>query len=201
MRDLRICGAVGIDPAISGRETGRGIPAVLGPTVNAPSPSQVAPLIRVDLCASDFAANWQQCDRVANYLARTVSTDRPDTFLHANLLSTALNELFEIAFVQHSRGGKITCELLRNGAGDRVELTIPVDEAQRAFYRKQVEYIGSANVAELYASALLGEAAPGTSIGLLELAADYGAAISLDETLNDSHLKLVVEMRLTPNGG
>ncbi|MDR3406312.1 MAG: hypothetical protein P4L99_27760 [Chthoniobacter sp.] len=165
--------------------------------MNTSTPFQAAPLIRVDLSAADFAANWQQCDRVANYLARTVSSDRPDTFLHANLLSTALNELFEIAFVQHRHGGKITCELLRHGAADRVELTIPVDATHRAYYRQQVEYIHSGNAAKLYAAALLGETAPDTAIGLLELAADYGAVINLDETLDDSHLRLVVEMQLS----
>lgn len=167
--------------------------------MNATPPSQTAPLIRVDLTAADFAANWQQCDRVANYLARTVSSDRPDTFLHANLLSTALNELFEIAFVQHRDGGKIICELLRSGPADRVQLTIPVEAAHRAYYRKQVDYIHSGDVSQLYATALLGEADPDTAIGLLELAADYGAVITLDESLDDSHLRLVVEMQLTAN--
>ncbi|MEP6668100.1 MAG: hypothetical protein ABJF10_03050 [Chthoniobacter sp.] len=168
----------------------------LRPIVNATTPSQAAPLIRVDLTAADFAANWQQCDRVANYLARTVSSDRPDTFLHANLLSTALNELFEIAFVQHRAGGKIICELLRSGPADRVELTIPVDAAHRTYYRKQVAFIHSGDVATLYSTALLGEADPDIAIGLLELAADYGAVITLDETLDDAHVRLVVEMHL-----
>jgi hypothetical protein len=167
------------------------------PIVNSPSHSQAASLIRVDLCAGDFTADWHQCDRIANYLARTVSSDRADTFLHSNLLSTALNELFEIAFVHHRAGGKITCELLRNGSADRVELTIPVTPAHRAYYRKQVDHVRSGNVAKLYATVLLGEADPDTAIGLLELGADYGAAVSLDESLDDSHLKLVVEMQLT----
>jgi hypothetical protein len=166
------------------------------PIVNSHSQPHAAPLIRVDFCAADLAADWHQCDRIANYLARTASSDRADTFLHANLLSTALNELFEIAFVQHRPDGKITCELLRSGPADRVELTIPVDAAQRAFYRQQVDYVRSANVSELYAEALLSEAAQDTAIGLLELAADYAADITLDESLDASHLKLVVEMQL-----
>ena len=152
--------------------------------------------MRVDLSAGDFTADWLQCDRVANYLARTVSSDRPDTFLHSNLLSTALNELFEIAFLQHRAGGKITCELSRDGAADRVELTIPVGPEHRAFYRQQVDYLRSGNISELYSRALLGETAPGIAIGLLELAADYGAQISLDEPPDDAHVKLVVEMQL-----
>ena len=152
--------------------------------------------MRVDLCAGDFTADWLQCDRVANYLARTVSSDRPDTFLHSNLLSTALNELFEIAFARHRAGGKITCELSRNGSADRVELTIPVDAGQRAYYRQQVDHVHSGNVSELYSRALLGEADPGTAVGLLELASDYGADISLDDSQDDAHVKLVVEIQL-----
>lgn len=152
--------------------------------------------MRVDLSVGDFTADWLQCDRVANYLARTVSSDRPDTFLHANLLSTALNELFEIAFIQHRAGGKITCELSRNGPADRVELTIPVAPEHRAYYRQQVGHVRSGNVSELYSRVLLGESAPDTAIGLLELAADYDAHISLDESLDDAHVKLIVEMQL-----
>lgn len=167
--------------------------------MNATPPSQAAKLIQVDLSAADFSSNWNQCDRVANYLARTVSTDRSDTFLHANLLSTALNELFEIAFLQHRTGDKITCALARQGDADRVELTIPVDAPQRAFYRKQIDYLQSGNVSELYANALLGEAAPDTAVGLLELASDYGATITLDEGPGASHVKLVVEMQLHNN--
>lgn len=172
------------------------VSAPSSPIVNSNSHSHAAPLIRVDLCAGDFTADWHQCDRLANYLARTVSSDRSDTFLHANLLSTALNELFEIAFAQHQLGGKIACELLRSGSADRVDLTIPVTPAQRAFYQKQVGYIHSGNVTGLYTKALLGEADADTAVGLLELAADYGASISLDETTGDSHVKLVVELQL-----
>lgn len=60
------------------------------PTVNAAALTQTTPLIRVDLCTADFASSWQQCNRLANYLAHIASSDRPNTFLHANLLSTAL---------------------------------------------------------------------------------------------------------------
>lgn len=172
----------------------------LPPTVTTTAHSQPASLMRVDLSAGDFTANWLQCDRVANYLARTVSSDRADTFLHSNLLSTVLNELFEIAFTQHRAGGKITCALARNGEADHVELTIPVDPAQRTFYRQQVEQLHSGNVSDLYARALLGEAAPGTAVGLLELAADYGATISLDDSLDDAHVRLVVEIQLNAAG-
>jgi hypothetical protein len=163
--------------------------------VNTPSQTQLAPFIRIDLSAGDFTADWLQCDRVANYLARTVSSDRPDTFLHSNLLSTALNELFEITFAQHRAGGKITCELSRNGLSDRVELTIPVSPEHRAYYRRQVDHVHSGNVSELYARTLLGEAAPDTAIGLLELAADYDATISLDESPVDA-VRLIVELQL-----
>lgn len=155
-----------------------------------------APLIRIELCAGDFATNWLQCDRVANYLARTVSSDRPDTFLHSNLLSTALNELFEIAFSQHRADGRIVCELSRNGEVDHVALTIPVEAAQRAYFHRQVGYVHSGNVADLYARALLGEAAPDTAVGLLELAADYGATISLNDLPDETHVQLVVDIPL-----
>lgn len=66
---------------------------------------------------------------------------------------------------------------MRDSPSDRVELTIPVDAAQRAYYRYQADYMHFGDVSKLYTRALLGEAAPDTAAGLLELAADYEAAL------------------------
>lgn len=143
-----------------------------------------------------FAADWRHCDQVANYLARSVSLDRADPFLHANLLSTVLNEALEVVFYQHAAGGTFRCAMHRAGAADRIEMLVPAGQAERAFYRDGVAVARAQNVTEIYTRSLLADAAPARSIGLLELAADYGAEISLDENADPERLRLVIEVSL-----
>jgi hypothetical protein len=157
---------------------------------------EVRPLVHLDLEPSAFAADWKHCDQIANYLARIASFDRADTFLYSNLLSTVLNELLEVAFFHHQPPGTVRCTLLRQGTMDRIELTIPVDKSSRGFYERGVADAQSARVTELYASSLLGERPLDRSIGFLELAADYGARISLNGAESANAVTLSVDLRL-----
>jgi hypothetical protein len=153
------------------------------------------PLIELDFDATAFAADWRHCDQVANYVARTVSLDRPDPFLHANLLSTVLNEALEIVFNQHGPEGSFRCAVHRAGRADRIELVIPAGAAERAFYRDGVTAARAHNVAEVYTRSLLADATPPRSIGLLELAVDYAAEIALDESPADG-VRLLIDVTL-----
>src|SRR3954470_15854564 len=108
-----------------------------------------APLVELTLDADAFAGDWRHCDLVANYLAQLVAHDRPDSFLYANLLSTVLNELLESVFARRQRAGAVTCTLLREGRGDRIELLIPVDAAARAFYEEAVAAAQDSGVSEV----------------------------------------------------
>ena len=67
----------------------------------------------------------------------------------------------------------------RAGPVDRIELTIPSDEAVRGFYDEAVEIVRSDDVADRYFEALLAEGALDPHIGLLELAVDYKAQLSV----------------------
>ena len=155
------------------------------------------PLIQVDLDSVAFVADWQHCDHLANYLSRLASFDRADTFFYANLLSTVLNELLEIVFFEHDpEGGELSCTLLRDGAVDRVELLIPVDDQRRGFYERGVEEAQSPCAAEIYTQALLGEKNSRRALGLLELASDYGANVALQPATDGRRLCLSVEVRL-----
>jgi hypothetical protein len=158
--------------------------------------AEARPLVQLDLEPTAFIADWKHCDQVANYLARIASFDRPDTFLYSNLLSTVLNELLEVAFFNHQPTGTLTCSLLREGAADRIELKIPVDGAVRGFYERGVSDAQSTRVTELYASSLLGDRPMDRSIGFLELAANYGARISLNGSAADNLVTLSVDVRL-----
>jgi len=157
--------------------------------------SSVPSLIELELDAAAFSADWGHCDRTANYLARLASFDRRDAFLYGNLLSTVLNELFEIVFCEHQTPGIVRCTLLRNGIADRIVLEIPVRDAQRAFYEQGVARSQAPEAADTYTRTMFGEATPDRSIGFLELAADYGAKIELAGATSDI-LQLIVEVRL-----
>lgn len=154
------------------------------------------PLVELTLESEAFAADWRHCDQVANYLAQLVAHDRPDSFLYANLLSTVLNELLESVFARHHRHGSVQCTLLREGKQDRIELVIPVDAAARAFYEETATAAQAASVAEVYTRTWLGKDAPPDLLGLLELAADYGARLSVEETGSADEIRLVLLVTL-----
>ncbi len=171
------------------------IPSIFITPVNVPPlSSDACSLIQMDLEVVAFAADWKHCDQVANYMARAVSFDRADTFLYSNQLSTVLNELLEIAFYQHRVVGALRCTLFRDGPLDRIEMRIPVDALQSEFYRNATAAAQSPDVAELYTRSLLGEGVPEHLSGFLELAADYGAGIWLEELDGGTELRLVADL-------
>ena len=136
-------------------------------------------LMRVQLDMGDYSADWGHCDRLATYVARMVSHNRADSLQYANLFSTAFNELLETAFRHHSKEGQIACTVLRAGAVDRIELSIPCDAALKTFYTDSVQSLAKTDFVESYVSALLNDGPLDPRIGLLELAVDYNARLSL----------------------
>jgi hypothetical protein len=152
-------------------------------------------LLELAIRADVFSADWGHCSRIATYIARMVSHKRADPLLYANLLSSALNELLETAFRSHSGTGEIVCRVARAGAADRIEITIPGDDPVRAFYRDAIDSVRRSDAAEHYIHALLAEDALDPRIGLLELAVDYEARLSLSEE-TASAIRLVAELEL-----
>jgi hypothetical protein len=55
-------------------------------------------------------------------------------------------------------------------------------------------------VAEVYTRTLLGGEAPADLLGLLELAADYSARLSLEETGSAEEIRLVLQVSLEDGG-
>ncbi len=160
------------------------------------SSRQARPLLRLEIDAAAVATDWRHCDRMANYLARLASFDRTDAFLYSNLLSTVLNELFEIVFWHHEVPGAVNCTLLRSGDTDRIELEIPIDEPDRSFYETAVAQAQLPDAAVNYTRSMFGDATPDRAIGLLELAADYGAGIWLESHPESAVVRLTVEVTL-----
>lgn len=143
----------------------------------------------------DFASEWLHCDRISSYLARMVSHNRTDSLLHANLLSSALNELLETAFAHHGPEGDFCCRVSRAGEADVIELDLPCDDTALSFYTEAARRLTQPDVTEAYHQALF---APGTAdplLGLLEVAVDYRARISIMPE-KGNRLKLAAEMAL-----
>jgi hypothetical protein len=136
-------------------------------------------LLEVSMGIEDFSSQWMHCDRISSYVARILSHNRSDSLLYANLLSSALNELLETVFTNHGPGGDFSCRVRRRGAKDVIELTLPCDDATRRFYENAAERLESRDVAHLYRTALLAEGKQDPHLGLLEVAVDYQAKISI----------------------
>jgi hypothetical protein len=141
--------------------------------------AEFKPLLEIALGVGTFSSNWAHCDRIATYIARLVSHNRTDSLLYSNLFSSALNELLETAFRAHRGDGELGCSVSRAGGVDRIELTIPCDDALRRFYVSTIDDLHRGDAAERYVEALLTEGDLDPRIGLLELAVDYKARLSL----------------------
>lgn len=142
-----------------------------------------------------FASEWQHCDRISSYLARMVSHNRADSLLYANLLSSALNELLETAFAHHGPQGDFSCKVSRAGDADVIELDLPCDDAALSFYSEAARRLKQPDVAELYRAALFAPGQADPHLGLLEVAVDYSARISIVPE-SGNRLKLAAEVAL-----
>ena len=157
--------------------------------------SGTSPLVEISMGIEAFASEWLHCDRISSYLARMVSHNRTDSLLYANLLSSALNELLETAFAHHGPQGEFSCRVSRSGNADVIELELPCDEAALSFYSEASQRLKRPDVADLYQSALFAPGGVDPHLGLLEVAVDYRARISI-VTDDGNRLKLAAEMAL-----
>jgi hypothetical protein len=153
-----------------------------------------APLLGIDLDITAFASNWAYCDRLSSYIARMISHDRADSLLYANLFSSALNELLETAFRVHGVAGNLACRVGRHAERDRIELTVPCRESEIAFYQDAVASLAGEDIEDRYRAALFREGPMEAGVGLLELAVDYGADISVE--VMPQAIRLVAELSL-----
>lgn len=149
--------------------------------------------IRMDI--GTFASDWAYCDRVSTYVARMVSHNRSDSLLYSNLLSSALNELLETVHRTHGSVGEFACSILRSGPRERIELTIPKSEAEADFYGDAIGTIASGDLAERYRASLFRDGPIDPTIGLMELAVDYDARLTV-EALGDGAVRLAAELTL-----
>lgn len=151
-------------------------------------------LLEVSMEIEDFSSEWLHCDRISSYVARMVSHNRADSLLYANLLSSALNELLETVFLNHGPEGQFSCRVRRSGPKDVIELTLPCDDPTLQFYTDAAGLLQRRDVADVYQTALFSPGAQDPRLGLLEVAVDYHAKISIMPAGN--RLTLSAEMMI-----
>ena len=153
------------------------------------------PLLELEMEMATLVADWSHCDQSATYVARMVSHDRHDPIRHANLLSSALNELFEMSFHTRESDGTLTCRLYRNGLIERIELTFPCSAEQRNSYEAIVERIGDGQALANYLHVITDDAARAEHAILLGLAVNYDADIELSDQ-DGGRMTFVVDIAL-----
>lgn len=153
------------------------------------------PLLELKMEMAIFVADWLHCDQCAAYVARMVSHDRPDPIRHANLLSAALNELFEMSFHARECNGALTCRFYRRGPTERIELIFPCSADQRVFYETILHHIKSGRALADYLDVITNDDVRAEHAILLGLALNYDADITLDEQ-EAGMLTLVVDLAL-----
>ena len=136
-------------------------------------------IIEVSMRINDFSSEWMNCDRVSTFMARLVSQKSVDPMFHANLFSTALNELLEVVFFNHGPQGSFTCRVGRVGDVETIEIELPYDERTLNFYTDVLKTLDRPDVEELYQASLFEAGQVDARLGLLELAVDYKAKMSV----------------------
>ena len=151
-------------------------------------------LASLSFTVDEFAADWQHCDQLANYLSRAVSFDKPDSFVFANLLSTVLNEILETMYREHS-GGALGLDLHQAGTDTVIVARIPVADGSRSFYENTLSALKSGDAGERYRNEMMKDEELSHAIGFYELAADYDASVTVS-SVTDSEMSVTVRVNL-----
>ncbi|MBB4566892.1 hypothetical protein [Rhizobium leucaenae] len=152
------------------------------------------PMLELEMEMDVFMSDWLHCNQLSNYVARMVSHDRSDPVRHANLLSSALNELFEISFRSGRASGRLHCNVSRGDGAERIALTFPCAPAQQHLYRDATARASKAGALQRYLDALADEnSVSEEDVILLGLAINYDASLSLQQ-VEDRALTVVLDI-------
>ena len=118
------------------------------------STAQTSPmkqLITLRLGAAGFGQHWKHCALVSNYLATFTSELLDKSEVHANLVSTVLNELLEVVFRRNAGVGQVSITLTGDDERLVVKISVPVDEKDRAYsIVEMAELVARSDVEELH---------------------------------------------------
>lgn len=154
-------------------------------------------LLELRLSLESFVADWSHCDHLANYAANALSHGKPDAFLHANLLSTIINEILETIYWNNSHQGVLHLRFHEDEKTTSMFADIPVDADASKFFRESIDLIQNTQDArEAFRHSLWSESLPAGLLGLLEIVADYETKLDLVECADTDVLCLRLRMNL-----
>jgi len=167
------------------------------------SNEQTAPmkqLITLRLGAAGFGQHWKHCALVSNYLATFTSELLEKSDVHANLVSTVLNELLEVVFRRNAGVGQISITLTGGAPRLVVKISVPVDDKDRAFYMDMAAMVARKDVDVLHQEQIIQptDEESNLSLGLLELAAVYQAILQVTPGEDGSSVLLELPFQFVP---
>ena len=156
------------------------------------------PALRVACDLPGFLADWRRCDQLSNYLAESLSLVKADPFAFASLLSTIINEVLETIHFHNGGQGCLELQLFEEADTATVlRAEFAADPASRALYQRVVDTLGRQDAAGLYERLLFqAESVDARDICLYEIAADYGARLSVGEGNQPGSIRLEVRLGL-----
>ena len=163
--------------------------------------SPMKQLITLRLGAAGFGQHWKHCALVSNYLATFTSELLDKSEVHANLVSTVLNELLEVIFRRNAGVGQVSITLTGDDERLVVKISVPVDDKDRAFYMEMAELVARSDVEELHQEQIVmpaDESGSNLSLGLLELAAVYQAVLQVIPSEDGSSVLVQLPFRFVP---
>ncbi|MCY1063082.1 hypothetical protein [Nannocystis sp. SCPEA4] len=158
-----------------------------------PSPPGPSPILTLRISVRGLYDSWTHCQRLADYIARFVASDRFDPEQLTTRLSTYLNEVLEYVFRARPSDGEIVVEVGRTDEHVIAELTMPADEALAARLRDDLGRVSQPDARARYEAefqAMLTRAP--AEAGLLELVALHGVELGLREAGGASVIVLTV---------
>lgn len=157
----------------------------------APSPTTgPSPILTLRISVRGLYDSWTHCQRLADYIARFVASDRFDPEQLTTRLSTYLNEVLEYVFRARPGEGEIVVEVGRTAEHLVAELSVPTDDALAARLRDDLARAAQPDARARYErefQAMLAQ--PPAHAGLLELVALHGVRLDLRQ---DSAVSVIV---------
>ena len=151
------------------------------------------PLLEFDLDTEVLDKQWVNCDFMSSFVAKMVSHNRADPFMFSNLLSAALNELFETVYRSKKEAGRFSVRMLRKGRVERIAMIVPCSGDEQQFFVNTVEEIRAPDALYKYLEFLFSGDGLDRRLGLFELAISYKAQISA-VAVTDKAIRLTVDL-------
>ena len=143
--------------------------------------TSIPPAIHICCDMSGFTADWRRCDQLSNFLAEAFSMVKADPFAFSNMLSTIINEVLETIFYNNAGKGSLVLQLREENAVTILCAEFAVDDSTRSLYERITNSLATQDPVLLYEQLLFNVSSADTrEICLYEIAADYGARLTLE---------------------